>query len=469
MANNPRSERTFPHSDWRSSVACDTKILARRGYLAFALALGLFVTWALTFPLASAVVTEGRVTASGENKLLQHHSGGVVRSIAVENGHDLSAGDLVVSIEPVAAIAELKRLRANENLLLAKKARLKGGSRTARVPRLPDGRLRGAILPASLAAADFAAADLATGDSATAGFAAAHPGNAVFFEQEAERRATDLRYRMEISALRNQLDSVTSERSGIERQIDDQRRLTALLGEQEKRMAPLARSRDIARSRLWDVQTRRLEAEARLSDLLGRAAALGAREAEIADRIDALLAGKTADDAKELSGVLAELAALSGEIEAAEKAVRHTEIRAPVAGRLANLAAHTIGGVIRPGEIIAEIVPADAPLHVAARIAPADIGSVRLGQPAEIFVTAHNRRLDDPLAGEVSYIGADSVLDELTGEPYFPVHLALAGGGHKAVHPGMIAETYIQIEARNFFTYLVEPVSESLRRAFRER
>lgn len=446
------SATTTAPGDWKKSVARDTGGLARGGYIAFAVALGIFVLWAAAFPLSSAVVAQGELVATGQNKLLQHRTGGVVRSIAVRNGDQLAEDDLVIAIEPIEAAAELKRLRAAQNLLLAKRARLEAESPSDKLAGNLAGSngLRGAIVPVSASGREV---------------------NRIFAEQETEMIAREAQFQSEISALRNQLENLQSERTGIASRVGNQVRLSELLADQEQRMIPLAEAGYIAKVKLWEVQSRKLETDSRLADLEARLGSLSAREAEISDRIATLDSGKSADDAKELSSVLAELAAISGELEAAEEAVSDTEIRAPVAGRLTNLTANTVGGVIRPGETIGEIVPVSEPYHVEARIAPADIGAVNPGQDAQIIITALNRRLDDPLSAQVSYIAADSVTDENTGEIFFPVHLVFNGSTDNlpALQSGMIAETYIEVEGRTFFAYALEPLSDSFRRAFRER
>ncbi|MCB1423966.1 MAG: HlyD family type I secretion periplasmic adaptor subunit [Nitratireductor sp.] len=437
---------------WKTGVTRDTRGLTRFGYTAFAVALGIFVLWGAFFPLSSAVVAPGQIVSAGQNKLLQHPTGGVVSTINASNGDLLVAGDAVLSIEPVEVVAELERLRSKENLLLAKKSRLQGEA------------VASATVPAEWHQVSLSSA-------VAPDVSEPQRNNQVFQQQAAEMAARNARFDGELSALENQLATIRSERDGIADRITTQTRLTALLGEQEARMGPLADEGYIARVRLWEVQSRRLEADARLADLEARKASLTAREAEIGDRIRTVGAGKAEDDARELSAVLAELAALQSQIDAAERAVGQTSIRAPVGGKLVNFVANTVGGVIAPGQIIGEIVPSQAAPHVEARISPADIAEMHTGLSAQIVITALNRRLNDPIEAEVSYVPADSAFDESIGTSYFPVHLALEipKGIDDVIQPGMEAEVYIRVASRSFFSYVLQPVSDSFRRAFRER
>ena len=90
---------------------------------------------------------------------------------------------------------------------------------------------------------------------------------------------------------------------------------------------------------------------------------------------------------------------------------------------------------------------------------------------AEVIVTAFNRNLDDPIEGTVSYLAADSQIDELTGESYFTARINIEPEEDtaKRIMAGMFTEVYIQAASRTFMSYLAKPVTDSFRRAFQER
>ena len=122
-----------------------------------------------------------------------------------------------------------------------------------------------------------------------------------------------------------------------------------------------------------------------------------------------------------------------------------------------------------------EIVPEGAPLVVEARVLPTDIDYVRVGQQADIAVTAFNRRIDDTLQGQVAFKSADAENDEKTGEPFFTVRLEITGSQGKGrnrlndVQAGMQTEVYINTGSQTFLNYLAKPVIDSFKRAFREQ
>ncbi|MEM7069818.1 MAG: HlyD family type I secretion periplasmic adaptor subunit [Pseudomonadota bacterium] len=444
-----------PPPDWKDSVSADTQTISRKGYVATGLTLGAFMVWAVSFPLASAVIATGKVTSAGQNKLLQHPSGGVVRMIAAEEGSILKSGDIVAKIEPSAAVAELTSLSAMRNLLLAKKSRLlaeKNGLETFSDPNSGSLELSGLRGTQSAAGIDQ------------------ETGKLVYEEQEAEFIAGMQRHKSELSVLKNQLTTLEGEYLNKRKQLEQEKARLELLNKQYQGMVPLVEEGHIAKIRLWDVESNRLQLKVQVAQFEGELESTIGRMDEIEDQISVINATREQENSKELTDVLSELASIEDRINAARKLVEYSDIKAPVSGTLTNVTVHTIGGVVQPGDVIAEIVPADNPLQVEARIMPADIASVAPQQDAEIVITAFNRYLDDPIPGKISYVAADSQLDELTGEPYFLVRITLAAEKSVAsrLKAGMFTEVYIQTEARSFMSYLLRPVTDSYRKAFRE-
>ena len=149
-------------------------------------------------------------------------------------------------------------------------------------------------------------------------------------------------------------------------------------------------------------------------------------------------------------------------------------ILAPAAGEVIDLKYTTPGAVITPRETIAAIVPAETRLLTEARIHPEDINRVQLGQAASVRFTAFKYRSTRMVEGKVVYISADRLLDRGNNAPYYSVLVeadaaALVAAGDLKLQAGMPAEVYIRGEERTPLQYLVEPVTQVLRRAARER
>ncbi|MEL6736633.1 MAG: HlyD family type I secretion periplasmic adaptor subunit, partial [Pseudomonadota bacterium] len=106
---------------------------------------------------------------------------------------------------------------------------------------------------------------------------------------------------------------------------------------------------------------------------------------------------------------------------------------------------------------------------------PADVDFVKVGSTAQVIVTAFSRTLDDTLDGEVIFVGPDAETDEKTGNTFFTVRLSVKPSKDSNrsrmadLQPGMQAEVYINTGARTFLSYLARPLTDSFKRAFRER
>ncbi|MFN3869534.1 MAG: HlyD family efflux transporter periplasmic adaptor subunit, partial [Hyphomicrobiaceae bacterium] len=157
----------------------------------------------------------------------------------------------------------------------------------------------------------------------------------------------------------------------------------------------------------------------------------------------------------------------------AERAARHV-VRAPVSGVVIGLKLHTVGGVVKPGDTLLEIVPADAPMIVEARIKPAERDSVRLGQTVEVRLTSLNRKSTPTITGEVAHLSADALRDDKTGTSYFIARTvldarSLAAAGVGALQPGMPVDIMINTGTQTPLGYLVKPLQDGLARTMRER
>jgi HlyD family secretion protein len=150
------------------------------------------------------------------------------------------------------------------------------------------------------------------------------------------------------------------------------------------------------------------------------------------------------------------------------------DIRAPLDGTVFQLSVHTIGGVIRAGEVLMQIVPESDALEVEAKVQPQDIDQISVGQRAVLRFSAFNQRTTPELNGEVNLVSADVAEDQKTAARYYTVRIVIPATeiarlkGLKIV-PGMPVETFIQTSARTVFSFVVRPFQDQVSRAFREK
>ncbi|MFW2365253.1 MAG: HlyD family type I secretion periplasmic adaptor subunit [Desulforhopalus sp.] len=176
----------------------------------------------------------------------------------------------------------------------------------------------------------------------------------------------------------------------------------------------------------------------------------------------------------ELSNRTVELNSLQKAIEAGRDRVTRTDVRSPVRGTVKQININTIGGVIRPGEPILDIVPLDDTLLIEARIRPADIAFLHPGQQAMIKITAYDFSIYGGMAGEVEQISADTIQGE-KGESFFKVKLRTKSntlsyrGDELPIIPGMMASVDIMTGEKTVLDYLLKPILKAKQNALRER
>ena len=181
----------------------------------------------------------------------------------------------------------------------------------------------------------------------------------------------------------------------------------------------------------------------------------------------------------------AEYNELEGELEGIaqvlvqrRRQLRQQTLTAPVAGVVKNVRVTTEGGVIRPGEDVMEIVPIEDDLVIEAKVSPADIGFIALGQDAAVKIDAFDYTIYGDLAGTLFYISADT-LEENTrqGElPFYRVHVRTDGKRFSAVPnkdlqilSGMTATVEIRTGKNTILNYLLKPIAKTLVESMGER
>jgi HlyD family secretion protein len=160
-------------------------------------------------------------------------------------------------------------------------------------------------------------------------------------------------------------------------------------------------------------------------------------------------------------------------VRAAEDVLRRRDILAPVGGSVVNLKTVTPGGVVTPGDALMEIVPKDDQLTIQAQIRPIDIDSVHAGLSAKIRLTAFKAWITPMLQGRLVYVSADSLVDEQTGMPYYDARIEADRGElerleHAHLYPGMPVEAMVETGEHTLLAYFVQPLLDSVTRAFRE-
>ena len=184
------------------------------------------------------------------------------------------------------------------------------------------------------------------------------------------------------------------------------------------------------------------------------------------------------DRAQEYSKTQTELAGLRQKLKISQDQLARTVLVAPMRGVVNKLSVTTIGGVVRSGEEILQIIPLDEELFIEAKVKPRDIAAVRQGQDAVIKLSAYDYTIYGTLKAKVTFISADTFKDERArnpdGDPHYKVTLRVDQAAlterqaSLEIRPGMQAEVELQTGGKTILTYLTKPLYKSSE-ALRER
>ena len=401
-----------------------------------------FLIWASLARIDTVTRGQGRVVPSLSLQKVAHLEGGIVTEILARDGQRVAKGDVLVRLDPTAAAAELGRSAAARDASAARLARLAAEAR---------GRPGGYEAGLAAGAPDQVAAE-----------------RALAAQRRAELEAQLAVARARLAAAER---GAVEARAGVAASEEAERLAAAELAIiqplAEKGIEPQAA---LLRARSALEQARARTAAARAA--AGRAQA-GVREASHALR--ATTEAFRAQAAGQLAETRAQVAATGELLPALADRLARTEVRAPVAGTVQRVLVSTVGGVVRPGEPLVEIVPADDRLVIEARVAPSDIAFVHPGQRVTIRLTAYDFALYGALAGEVERISPDAVLDEARRETFYIVRVATrdmlrdSRGTVLPIQPGMVAEVDILGRPRTVLSYLLTPIERVRDTALRER
>lgn len=436
------------HEEWYRDVPRSIRRHALFGILLMVLAFGGFGAWAFRAPLAAAVIAQGSFVATGQNKIVQHLEGGIIKEILVEEGDRVEKGQPLLRLDETASLANERELQLRMRRLEATEARLLAEYAEDDVLTFPD----------HLEAIE-------DGDVRTI-----MAGQTLAFNVSRRALAQDL------TLLQRNSDALEVRKVGYQTQLGSHRQQLDLLREEHAAKQELFKKGLTRRPEVIAVERVLIEAEGQIGRLEAEIAEIDQMQRKYSVQIQKARSEYRQAALDELQVVQAELESIREQSRKAQSVLDRSEVIAPVSGTVVRLHYHTAGGVIETGKAILEILPSDAPLLIEAMVSRTEIDSVQVGQQATVRLTSLNQRTTPVLEGEVIYLSADSIADSADGNLQ-EVYLARVTLGADQIErvpgftpkPGMPASIMIQTEERTFAQYLAKPVVDSMSRAFREQ
>lgn len=399
-------------------------------------------TWAAYAPLKGAVIGQGTVIVETQRKQVQHLDGGIVTAIHVDEGDDVREGDVLVTLDEADERAQIELLE-NEYY-----------TQTARRARLDAEQAGEEVVPV---------------------FDVAAWGNAERLKEAVALQQNIMDARRELmaktrSSLRSRSRQIEEQIRGFELQRSSVEGRLELIEEEVADQQGLLDKGLTQKTKLLALRRQELELEGTVGDLTQRVAASRAEIERIENELLRFEAQRLSEIEEERSEAIEKLRDAIPQITRLRLQLARKEIPAPVTGRIVGLNVFTIGGVVRPGESIMEIVPAADRFVVDARVEVNDVDSVEPGQAVQINFPAFTGRDAPTFDGEVVSVSADRLVNEQTGLPYYTARIVpdpIPRGRLEAMElrPGMATEVYFVTGERTLLDMLVSPIEDSLRRA----
>jgi HlyD family type I secretion membrane fusion protein len=416
----------------------EAKGVIRSGLAVIAIGAAAFLLWGFWAPLSGAIIAPGFVKVDLNRKVVQHQEGGIVRAIRVRDGDRVTQGQELVLLDDVRIDAQLDLLRTQFDAERAKTARLEAERSLAARP----------VFPKDLIKEEYRTRE-----------------EALF---RARREALD----SQIAVLRKQIRETGEEAEALALQIGAEERALKLQKEELDSNERLLAQGYVQRTRLLTLQRAVAEYEARHSERRAELSKSRQRAAELEFRILQMRNTYVQTATDELKESSTRMFDLEERIRPSRDASERQKITAPIGGEVVGLRVFTAGSVIGPRDVLMEIVPKEKRLIVEARIRPEDINHVRSGSEADIRLTAYQSRTAPLVAGSVTYVSGDRLVDQQSGAPYYIVNIEIPehslSSANQRLQAGMPAEVFIRTDNRSALDYLLAPVTSYLRRAMRE-
>ncbi|TQV70492.1 HlyD family type I secretion periplasmic adaptor subunit [Aliiroseovarius halocynthiae] len=418
------------------------------GFVTLLFLVGGFGTWSVASKLSGAIVADGQVQIEQNRKVVQHLDGGIVTEILIDEGDTVQAGDVLIRLDAGRLASQLTITEGQYFELLARQARYEAERDAEDVLSFEEELLEAAKRNPEI-------------DSLMQGqirlFNSRMDGLSTQLEQLDKRKTQISR---QLDGLDAQSVALSEQLNLIREELENQQSLLDKGLSQASRVLGLKREEAGILGRLGELSASHAEAELRIteSELQSISLKTDLRETAISELRDAR--AKTRDLAEQRRSTLEQLGRL--------------EIRAPVTGVIHGLQVFSERAVVQPAQPVLFVVPQDRNLVIMTRVDPLNIDQIFVGQPVYLQFPAFNSRETPDLLGRVTRVSADSFVDDVTGQPYYQAEVQLDDGQIKRLPegavliPGMPVSAFIRTADRSPMHYLLEPLWDYFKKAFRE-
>ena len=397
--------------------------------------------WANFAEIDEVTHANGQVISSQRTQIIQNLEGGILGAVLVGEGEIVEKGTPLAQLDNKLAESQYRdaqnRILENELSIIRLEAELNGE--------------RPVFSEEVLAAHPQAVSDQM----------------AMFQARESQQRAEMGLLESQYEQRRREVEELTGRKRQTERSL-------ALAVEQRNIAAPLMQRKIYSRVDYLGLEQKVVSLQGDIESLASSIPKAQAAAEEAKQRLTLRKAEMEAEINAEITKRRTELNSLKETLAAGGDRVTRTELRSPVRGTVKQIYINTVGGVVKPGEAIMEIVPLDDTLLVEARVRPADVAFLHPGQKAMVKVSAYDFSIYGGLEAELEQISADTIEDK-RGDFYYLVKVRTRKNSivyrkeHLPIIPGMVTTVDILTGKKTVLDYILKPILKAWQNALRER
>ncbi|WP_415238621.1 HlyD family type I secretion periplasmic adaptor subunit [Seleniivibrio woodruffii] len=401
----------------------------------------IFIAWANLTYVDELTRGQGKVIPTHQIQVVQNLEGGIVRKLLVREGDHVKQGQVLLEIDDTGFGSSFKEGESKYYELKVRIARLQ--AEASGKPMSVDPQIESNY--PNLVSSEISLYNI-----------------------------NRQRLESELMVLQERLSQKQTEYSDAQNRIKNLTQSKSLIQQEMSLTKPLYEKGLVSEVEYIQLRQRLLENQNEIESLRNTMSSALSKIAEAKSMINEQTVKFRSEAQDLLSQNLAELNRTSATRVALEDRVKRTQVRSPVDGTVKQMMVNTVGGVVRPGMDIMEIVPAEDNLLVEAKVKPSDIAFIYPGQEAIVKFTAYDFAIYGGLKGKVAHISADTIEDEKK-ESYYLVRVktdqGFLGDEHnkKDIMVGMTAMVDIVTGKKTVMQYLLKPILRAKYNALRER
>ena len=422
------------------------KPVALMGYALLFITFGVFGSWAAVAKLDSAVVAPATISLEGNRRVVQHFEGGIVEEILVQEAMAVEEGQVLLRLNGIEARSNLEVLSARLDVAHLVEARLLAERAMADTLKLPEKMLSNNFEVVKAALVD------------QEGF---------FNDRRMILKSQKDILSARVEQIYVQIEGLELQKSALERRIDNYTKMLVRMRDGESKGL-------IQGNQLSQREDELIEIEANLGQVISEIAQARASIGETELQTLQLTQEYRERASTELEQIRAEISELSERRKVAADILNRTEIRSPGSGSIQNLKVHTRGSVVRPGDVLMELVPEDEELIINARVSPIDVDNVAPGLQTEVRFSAFKTKLIPIMLGSVETVSGDVITPDNPNEsPYYLARVTVDENDipeeiRDRITAGMPVDVVITTGERTVINFIASPLMDAVRKSMIE-